>query len=88
MNRSMRIRILLLSLSALVLLFGTQGTAWAQDATGRIVGNVTDPSGAAVPSAKIQDNGRERRYPGRMGIAELRQSQFENGAPLNKKNFS
>jgi hypothetical protein len=53
MNRSMRIRILLLSLSALAFLLMAQDFAWGQTATARIVGNLTDPNGAAVPNAKI-----------------------------------
>jgi hypothetical protein len=39
---------------ALTLLVGLTATAWAQSAgTGRIQGRVTDPSGAAVPGAKV-----------------------------------
>ena len=39
-----------------LVLFGTLlflGPTWAQDPTGRIVGTVTDPGGAAVPDAKV-----------------------------------
>jgi Carboxypeptidase regulatory-like domain/TonB-dependent Receptor Plug Domain len=53
MNRSMRIRILLLSLSVLALLVLAQNTAWGQAATARIAGTITDPNGAGVPSAKV-----------------------------------
>ena len=30
-----------------------QTNAWAQDATGRIIGTISDPSGAVIPGAKI-----------------------------------
>ena len=38
---------------ALIALFVCIGIAAAQDATGRIIGNVTDPSGSPVEGAKI-----------------------------------
>jgi hypothetical protein len=53
---------------------GTCEVAHAQQATGRIIGNVTDPSGAGVPGvqvksnkrghkgAKLSSNGRERYF--------------------------
>jgi hypothetical protein len=53
MNRSMRIRILLLSLSVVAFLLLAQNSAWAQTASARIVGTITDPNGAGVPSAKV-----------------------------------
>lgn len=53
MNRSMRIRIFLLSLSVLALLVMAKNSAWAQAATARIIGTITDPNGASIPSAKI-----------------------------------
>jgi hypothetical protein len=53
MNRSKRFRILLLSLSVLAFLLTAQDLARAQDATGRIVGNVTDPSGAPILGAAV-----------------------------------
>jgi hypothetical protein len=38
----------------LILIFGLAGSlACAQDATGRIIGNVTDPSGGAITGAKV-----------------------------------
>jgi hypothetical protein len=53
MNRSKRIHVFLRSLSALAVLLIAQNGAWAQNAAARIVGNLTDPNGASVPSAKI-----------------------------------
>jgi len=39
--------------SVLILLFMTGSALRAQDATGRIIGNVTDPSGAAISGAQV-----------------------------------
>lgn len=40
--------------SILILIYGVAGSmAGAQDATGRIIGNVTDPSGGAISGAKV-----------------------------------
>jgi hypothetical protein len=52
MNRLMKIRILLLSLSAVAFLVMAQNSAWAQ-ATASLRGTVTDPSGGVVAGAKI-----------------------------------
>src|SRR5260370_35986906 len=52
MNRLMKIRILLLSLSVLAFLVTAQNSAWAQ-ATASLRGTVTDPSGGVVAGAKI-----------------------------------
>src|SRR5260370_39376304 len=52
MNRLMKIRILLLSLSVLAFLVTAQNSAWAQ-ATASLRGTVTDPSGGIVAGAKI-----------------------------------
>ncbi len=39
--------------TALLSLLLLAPATWAQDATGKIAGNVTDPSGAVVPGAKV-----------------------------------
>ncbi len=52
MNRSMKIRILVLSLSVLAFLVTGQNSAWAQ-ATASLRGTVTDQSGGIVAGAKI-----------------------------------
>src|SRR5262249_61742927 len=38
---------------AIGLLLAMHALAWAQDATGRIVGTVTDPTGAVIVGAKV-----------------------------------
>src|SRR5258708_4521904 len=53
MNRLMKIRILLLSLSAVAFLAAAEKNVWAQTASARIVGTITDLNGAGVPSAKV-----------------------------------
>jgi outer membrane receptor protein involved in Fe transport len=53
MNLTKRIRVFFLILLALTLLTTTQDFVRAQDATGRIIGNVTDPSGAPILGAKV-----------------------------------
>jgi hypothetical protein len=53
MNRSMRTRILLLSLSAAAFLLMAQNSTRAQTASARIVGTVTDANGAGVPGARV-----------------------------------
>ncbi len=52
MNRSMRTRILLLSLSVLAFLLMAQNSAWAQT-TARLTGTVKDQSGATVAGAAV-----------------------------------
>src|SRR6266404_882924 len=52
MNRLMRIRILLLSLSVLAFLLMAQNSAWAQT-TARLTGTVKDQSGATVAGATV-----------------------------------
>jgi hypothetical protein len=46
-----RLNLLLVVLGALV--FCLAGSVHAQDATGRVIGSVTDPQGAVVPDAKV-----------------------------------
>jgi outer membrane receptor protein involved in Fe transport len=53
MNRSMRIRILLLSLSVLAFLLMAQSSTRAQTASARVVGTIMDPNGAGIPNAKV-----------------------------------
>jgi outer membrane receptor protein involved in Fe transport len=53
MNCTKRIRVFLLILLALAFLTTRQDFVRAQDATGRIIGNVTDPSGAPILGAKV-----------------------------------
>lgn len=42
-----------LALFVLLLSLWAASAAWGQDATGRIIGNVTDPSGSAIPGAQV-----------------------------------
>jgi len=51
MERYSRIVLFFLALAGLALLM--QPAGWAQNATARIVGNVTDPNGSSVPNAKV-----------------------------------
>jgi hypothetical protein len=46
-------RCILRALFVFLLLGFVGAVVWAQDATGRIIGNVTDPSGAPIPGAQV-----------------------------------
>lgn len=53
MKSSLKKRIWLVCMAACGLALVTAGLSRGQNATARIVGNVTDPNGAAVPNAKV-----------------------------------